>query len=267
LLRPVSLRFPLYLSLVTATGCLVSFNDYPLGDIEAGSGGGGAQGGAAAAAGSPPTKAGAPHEAGGAASQLARGDLIDDFEDGNQELPAAEGRSGAWYVVNDGRGAQTPSVGQPLVPSDLAPARSTSARGVHTFGGPFETWGALIGTNLATRSNVRAAYDVSAFTGVRMWVRSGGPSAAPAARSVRLNLPTPATSPGGGCSACNDHFGAAIPLTAEWQQVEVPFASLQPLGFGSPSPASVDLTQVLALELLFARSLTFDLWVDDIELY
>ncbi len=78
---------------------------------------------------------------------------------------------------------------------------------------------------------------------------------------------TPATTPGGGCTECNDHFGASIPLTAQWQPVQIAFADLEPLGFGSPRPTSVDLTQILALELLFARNVTFDVWFDDIELY
>ena len=37
----------------------------------------------------------------------------------------------------------------PLVPAPLMPARGTSTRGAHTFGGPFSGWGALVGTALA----------------------------------------------------------------------------------------------------------------------
>jgi hypothetical protein len=245
---------------------LVSFNDYPLGDIEGAgsptSGGKSASGGIATGDGG---DAEGPASSGGSMT-WSSDNVIDDFEDGNQALPELAGRSGAWYVANDGRGMQTPPMSQPLMPSPLMPMRAESEHGARTFGGPFQTWGALIGTSLATEAGKRVAYDLSAYEGIRLWVRSG--SMAPsAAKTVRLNILTPATLPGGGCFECNDHFGAVIPLTPQWQQVDVNLGSLAQSGFGTPKLASPDLEQALALELLVARGVTFDLWVDDIELY
>jgi hypothetical protein len=255
-------------------GCLVSFNDYPLGDIGAGAAGSGGapnggRGGGMSKAGAPSKTGGSgePGDEGGASGMLVAGEnVIDDFQDGNPAILEQQGRKGAWYVANDGMGMQTPRVDQPLVPSVLSPARGSSTRALHTFGGPFRIWGALIGTSLAMAGDRGAEYDLSGFQGVRLWVRSG--STAPgAAKSVRLNLPTPGTNAGGACTVCNDHFGFDIPLTSQWARIQVPFSSLEQQGYGRPILASADLEHVTSLQLGFDSDVVFDLWVDDIELY
>jgi hypothetical protein len=259
------------LALLALPGCFVSFNDYPLGDptpaagSQAGAGSvapsaGSSSGGALATAGS--SEGGAPD----VPMQLDTALAIDDFEDGDAAILELQGRSGGWYVANDGRGMQTPPGGTPLVPSALVPARGSSARGAHTFGGPFSTWGALIGTVFASNANTGVPYDLSGYQGLRLWVRSGATSAL-AAKQVRLNLRTPPTMMGGGCTVCSDHFGAEIPLTSKWTQISVPFATLKQVGYGRPMLTSADLTQAIAIELLFPVNVSFDLWLDDIELY
>jgi hypothetical protein len=148
----------------------------------------------------------------------------------------------------------------------LSPPRESSLRAAHTFGGPFPTWGALIGSSLATNGSEAAAYDVSGHTGIKLWVRSGATSLY-AAKQVRLNLPTPATTSGGGCSVCNDHFGVDVPLTSKWTQITVPFSSLRQTGYGMPRLFAPDLSHVMAIQLMFAKNVSFDLWVDDIVFY
>lgn len=284
------------LPLAFLPGCLVSFNDYPLGelnDAQAGSGTGGSgnagtgattSGGASTAGGKGATggTATAGTEASGGTSMTEGGadlgaagastfagidpNLIDDFEDGDERISEVAGRSGSWYAGNDGKGMQTPANEQLLMPSTLSPARDASRRAAHTFGGPFQTWGALIGAALASSGNQAVPYDLSHHTGIKLWVRSGSTSPY-AAKQVRLNLPTPATNQGGGCTVCNDHFGADIPLTSKWAQVSVPFSSLKQSGYGMPRLNSPDLTKVLSLQLMFPKSVSFDLWLDDIELY
>ncbi len=278
------------LLLLALPGCLVSFNDYPLGDPQgapAGGGKGSSAGGSGGAAASgrggvssggstAPTsgassKAGDTNDAGGPGTAGSTGVvpnllLVDDLEDGDQNILELQGRSGAWYAANDGRGTQTPSAGVPLMPSLLEPARGTSTHGAHTFGGPFPIWGALVATAFASSGNNPVAYDVSSYQGLRFWVRSGGmyPNAA---NKLRFNLRTPATIAGGGCTVCNDHFGADIPLTSKWVQVEVPLAMLQQRGYGRPSLPSPDLKHAMGIELVFGVDVTFDLWIDDLELY
>lgn len=285
--RPPSSRLRLSLALIFAVpGCLVSFADYPLGDLRgAASGGTAGDGGTTAAAGSTASESGSStsggsdasaagaRDAGGAdgtdggASALgAAPSMIDDFEDGDGEILPNEGRRGAWYSDNDGTGTQTPRTNQALLPSLLNPARDGSKRGLHTSGGPFSSWGALIGTSLTSSRGAAQPYDLSRYSGIRLWLRSGGTSTTLAKR-VRVNLLTPATTAGGGCSVCGDNFGAEAPLTSEWQLVEVLLSSMKQQGFGMPRLTSPDLKRVTGLQLAFPKNVSFDLWVDDIELF
>ena len=255
---PPSLCWSFAVLLLALPGCLVSFNDYPLGDLQpeaVASGGRGAGG----SFGTLPS-GGAP------AAVLGNTLVVDDFEDGNASILEQQGRSGAWYVANDGRATQTPREGMQLLPSPLTPARGRSAHGAHTFGGPFPTWGALIGVPFAASGSEQVAYDLSDYEGLRLWVRSGttGPGAA---TKVRVNLRTPATIMGQGCSVCGDHFGADVPLTPQWVQVDIPWVSLKQVGFGQPLLTTPDLAHAMGIDLLFVTGVSFDLWIDDVELY
>lgn len=297
-------------------GCLVAFNDYPLGErgsagaasvgsgaggtpssSTAGSGGGvdvdvavppppanssgnaGALGGSSATAGSgvggsSPSGGGAEETSGGSGEQPSVGGaapdvdpyLLDDFEDGDERIFEQQGRRGAWFVKNDGSGKQAPAPGDKALPSEFMLVRNGSTRGMHTSGGPFETGGATLGTTLAATDSGTTPYDLSVYRGLKLWVRSNAMSPA-AAREVRLNLVTPATSPGGGCTVCGDHWGFVIPLTSKWVQVDVAFADVRQQGSGRPRLTTADLTSVTSLELQFPAKVSFDFWIDDIELY
>jgi len=256
-------------------GCLVSFNDYPL-ELSSGASGDASLGGSAgkggasgagttagkASGGAGTSGASGTHAGGGQAPSSAPATMIDDFEDGDRNILEQAGRSGAWYAANDGQGMQTPPGNSALIPSSLNLARGSSLHAAHTFGGPFGAWGALIGTSLAADG----AYDVSAYDGIRLWVRSGSMSPT-AAKQVRLSLLTPQTNMGGSCTVCNDHFGAWVPLTPQWTLIELPFSDVKQEGFGVPKPPAPDLTRVTGIELFFPMGVSFDLWVDDIELF
>jgi Carbohydrate binding domain (family 11) len=239
----------------------------------------GAAAGTAAASGTGGTADGgaAPEALGGASGTGAAGappvvpaePLVDDFEDGDAALPQREGRSGSWYAANDGSfgGMQIPANGADVVPALLSPKRGESARGLHTQGGPFATWGAMIGTAFATSGDEPVPYDLSRYQGLKIWLRASA-SNPYATKKVRLNLPTTETTEGAGnCTTCDDHFGLDITLTTQWAQIDVPFASLKQRGFGRPTTTKLDLTQALGVELLFGANVSFDLWVDDVELY
>ncbi len=237
------------------------------GAVSGESGAGGATGNGAAAGEEPMSEAGAaPVAAGGVPSTPDGVSTVDDFENKDGAILELDDRKGDWYVSNDGRGMQTPRAGAELLPSSLEPPREESTQALHTVGGPFFLWGALVGVSLASG----AGYDLSGYTGIRLWVRSGAPAVggpgAVAAKQVRLNLTTAATSAGGSCTVCNDHFGADVPLTAQWAQVDLPLASLKQSGFGQPK-LELDLSAVLDLQLTFPANVSFDLWVDDVVLY
>jgi hypothetical protein len=295
------------------TGCLVTFNDYPQGDIglgylAAGAGnlagaGGGASAGAGAVSGSgvvagatsgsgasagsvstggsdvggslPTENGGTASEAGAGADSSAAGaptldgdpTMIDDFEDGDELIFERQGRKGAWFVSNDGKGTQIPEVGATVLPSAFMLARSGSERGMHTSGGPFQTWGALIGTTLAGVGDGAPPYDLSGYQGLKLWVRTNAMSPM-AAKEVRLNLVTPMSGmggSGGGCMTCG--WGFDIPLTSKWVQIDVPFSDLDQVGFGGPNQSSPDLTGVTSIQFVFPEAVSFDLWLDDIQLY
>ncbi len=269
------------LLLLALPGCLVSFNDYPLGDPQAtpGSSGKGSSGGAsvgpkagasssggsAASSGGTSSASGSP-DTGGTGAGFANPLLVDDFEDGNQAIVEQQGRNGSWYVANDGKGTQTPHADTPLLPSLLEPPRAASTRAAHTYGGPFPTWGALIGTTFASDGDIGVAYDLSRHQGLRLWVRGGG-MVPNAVKMTRLSMRTPATIMGGGCTVCSDHFGVPIPLTSQWTQIEVPFSTFKQIGYGRPILPGPDLNHALGIELLFPANVAFDLWIDDVEFY
>lgn len=284
-------------------GCLVGFNDYPAGDWGAGgklastNGGGPASAGGVAGSTEPPVTIAGSGAASGSAmtagttsggvvgSELGGGaagepsadagaggasepnpNLIDDFEDGDEHILRQQGRDGSWFVRNDGTATQAPAADAPALPSSFVLVRSGSERGMHTTGGPFETWGAVVGTTLATSSGIAVPYDLSHFQGLKLWLRTNSTSPN-AAKEARLNFVAVATSSGSGCTVCDDHWGAPVPLTSKWVEVDVPFSGLRQAGFGVPRLTSPDLTGVTALELAFPAGVSFDLWLDDPELY
>jgi len=279
-LRSLTRRWSKVVPFWLVGGCAISFKDYPLGELhpaESGTGAGGAggsitntrggtspSGGSSNGAGTTGTdpNTGEPGGAGDAPNE--NPNLIDDFEDGDDLIARVGGRNGTWYTVNDGTGMQTPRPDQRCLPSLLMTPHDGSSRALHTFGSSFQNW-ALIGTTLQTVGGPPQPYDLSRFTGIRFWVRGGSSMAS--AKQVRLNLPTAATRPGGVCTMCNDHFGTDVSFTSKWTQVDVPFDSLKQQGFGMPRPSSPDLKQVFAIELLFSKGVSFDLWLDDIVLY
>lgn len=260
----------LVLSGAVATSCLVSFNDYPVGDIRpdpsagapsmagnggsggtpGGNGGGGAGTGAAAATGG----------AAGGGATAAVVDLIDDFEDGNSQILPSEGRSGFWQTTNDGAGVQTPSSDAALS-ATLEPARGDSSRALHTTGSGFDRWGAAVRTDFNQQGFESQAYDVSGYTGLKLWARTGNGDT----DTVRVQIVTPGTEDG--CFTCADHFGSDAQLTAEWQEFTLPFAEMEQQGWGMPQLSSFDLENALGLQFTFARNDDFDVWIDDVGFY
>jgi hypothetical protein len=303
------------LAAVVTTSCLVSFNDYPVGELPpvngasagvgsvvasgsgavgsgaaASAGGSGAVGSGAVGSGATPsaggsggstasgatggtqqvgtggddTAGGAPGEEGGAPGhepvETFPEDLIDDFEDTDDEILANDGRSGSWIVTNDGTGAQDPGENESQLPVLLVPARGTSQRGLHTAGKDFTDWGASVLANLNEIGNEAALYDASRYTGVRFWARSGDGLE----HEARLALPSRETTTF--CLTCGDHFGSDFPYSGQWREVHLPFEDMQQDGWGQVRPA-LKPAELLAVQLLFVDGLAFDLVVDDIGFY
>ncbi|HWZ88479.1 MAG TPA: hypothetical protein VNW92_06500 [Polyangiaceae bacterium] len=279
---------------LSLTGCLVSFEDYPLAALNRGGAGGsgaaGADTGGATTGGSETSDAGtggsagsesavAGNGAGGmAAGGMAAGGMaaggsggtdlrlsdlmIDDFEDGDGHILPLAGRNGSWFVANDGTAQQIPSPNAATLPSLLSPPNGASTRALHTSGYGFTGWGALIGANFVVSGTMPVLYDISAHKGVSFLAKLGKTTAASQLRVAIQDYDTRVD-----CSLCGDDFGALVTLGNTFQTITVPFSSLKQAGWGKPQAAAFDPTRTYALTFSWPPHVTFDVWIDDVSFY
>jgi hypothetical protein len=204
---------------------------------------------------------------GGVPSQGPLSELLDNFEDGDSRIPMRNGRSGTWYVGNDGTGEQLPVSTGRLLPEALESPRADSRFVLHSSGGPFAIWGAFVGTSLIEGTG-SDWYDLGQYTGMRFWLRSRPPAGVTdAAVRVYVFVPTVHSNSGGTCTVCNDHLHASLPLAPEWTEVEIHFSSLRQEGWGRPPAQPGDVSRATAIQFGFRQGERFDLWIDDIVLF
>ena len=191
--------------------------------------------------------------------------LIDDFEDGNNELLPSGNRHGSWYVSNDGTGIQAPA---PTLDSDgqhpfllSSPGSPQSPQfALRTVGWGFTGWGAFVSVNLNAPDNAPCAYDVSAFKGLKFQAKGSG--------NLRAGIGTLATTQvanGGQCTGneCSD-FGAAVQLTDDWREVSIAFSDLNQPSWATPAEWSA--TDAVRLTYWVEQG-DFDYWIDDVQFY
>jgi endoglucanase len=200
--------------------------------------------------------AGAATAASGACAEIA---VIDDAEDGDNQVLLAGGRGGYLYTFKDSHGTS-------VVPDG---AFTTTSGGAHGSKNGLRLHGKLADRNDAYAGlglsflEPKAPYDASRFTGIAFYARV----APGAATAVRLKVPDVDTDPDGHvCKECYNDFGVDFQVTAEWTRYEVAFADLtQGSGWGDPRPAAIDLTRLYSLQWQVAtRGASFDLWIDDV---
>jgi hypothetical protein len=233
------------------TGCLVSFEDYPVGPLGSADAGAPATGGAA-------SETGGASGADAAASTL----LIDDFEDGNSQVLLNAGRNGYWFTANDGTGMQSPDPHADALPELLSPPRGMSTRALHTSGSGFSVWGALVGANFVAVGMTAMPYSISAYQGVTFTAKLGRVGVTAKARLSITNYDTLY-----GCTTCDDHFGATVTFSDAFQTIQVPFASLKQTGFGKPLLPTFATDRAYSLQFSWAKAETFDVWIDDVSFY
>lgn len=235
-----------FASCLPLAGCLVSFEDYPVGNLTQ------AAGGTAPASGTAGGEAPAPTFP------------IDDFEDGDNQVLLLAGRDGYWFTSNDGSspGKQTPDPRAPANPELLVPPHGASTRAMHTTGSGFNIWGALVGLNFHADGTGALPYNVGAYQGLIFSAKLGRNGALSKARLALTNSDTLY-----GCTVCDDHFGTTVTVGNEFQAIRVPFADLKQAGFGKPLLTTFDATRVYALQLSWTKGQVFDLWIDDISFY
>lgn len=190
--------------------------------------------------------------------------LVDDFEDGDEQLGVRCGRGGFWFTFNDGTagGVQTPAPTVRCLPSTPT-GRAGSTWAAHTTGTGFTSWGGGIGFHFVSAS---ASYDARPFTGLGFWARVGSTSKT----TMRMDFPDAETDPGGGvCGApaepCFDHFGTVLTLDTTWRYYVVRFSTLTQGGWGWVRP-SFDSSRVFGMQIQVGGGGSFDLWLDDVAL-
>lgn len=194
--------------------------------------------------------------------------LLDGFEDDDLTVEPSDGRSGVWYLFNDGTvGAAGPD---PLVCTKLvdAPAElGMLALRVTATG--FTGFGSGLGVDFRAG---KKPYDASELTGIRFWARVGEGKNT----RHRLQLVDGTTDKlGGKCNPavdapndekCENHFGKDLILASTWTQYVVPFADLTQQDWGLRAEA-LDKTTLYGLQLTAKAKLDVEVWLDEIEFY
>ncbi|MBN2196334.1 MAG: hypothetical protein JW751_26205 [Polyangiaceae bacterium] len=236
-------------------------------------GGAGNGGGGAGGTGSAETGGTGGGTGGDGTGGEANPDLVDDFETIDTHIEEVSGRSGYWYTYRGGGdGVITPDQGEDVRPGTL-PAGSGSGRGLHvTCTEPFTDWGGGFGFKLADGDPYAGLAD---YAGVTFLVRSGVGYGDPHPNLDFRVLITDIvkTNDGGTCppsghtaDECDNAHQQSLEVTADWTRVTLAFANLrQETGWGYQ--VDFDPSHALAMQIQAGVGDTFDVWIDDVELY
>lgn len=205
---------------------------------------------------------------GGAPIVPASGDLLDGFEDDDLTVELSGGRSGVWYLFDDGTvGTAGPS---PLACGKLVDAPAAlGSYAMHVTATGFTGWGSGLGVDFRAG---KKPYDASLMSGVRFWARVGDNKntrhrvqLADATTDALGGKCNPATTAVDG-EKCEDHFGKNLTFTTSWTLYVLPFSELSQIGWGK-SAAALDKTTVYGLQVTAKAKLDVDLWLDQIEFF
>jgi len=187
--------------------------------------------------------------------------LIDDFEDGNNQVNVAGGRDGYWWSAHDPKGST-------LAPDPFAPseggadgsAMAIRATGETAVGDPTDAWGAEFGINFVSQKG--GLYDASKYVGISFKARVDDKST----RMVRFKIGDVNTHPDAQmCKTCWNHFGKDMTFTPKWKEYTVLFADArQEPGWGDPRPPSITPNKLTSLDWTVKAGQTYDLWIDDV---
>lgn len=185
--------------------------------------------------------------------------VLDDGEDGNNQVLPAKGRGGYWYTFVDTAGSSiSPAAGQ-FEMAQGGGSGSTYAARMTGKVGTGQVVFAGMGLNF---TEPKGQYDASAYKGLSFKAKKGA-----GASKVRLKVPDVSTDPDGKvCGDCFNDFGADIELTDAWTTYVFPFSSMRQLpGWGSPHPASIDPTKLYGVQFqVNTPGAAFEIWVDDL---
>lgn len=183
--------------------------------------------------------------------------LLDDGEDGNNQIPETAGRGGYWFTFVDDLGSTV----QPKGEFAMAEGGANGSRHAARITGKMAPAGDSLYAGMGfALTNPKTPYDVSPAKGIRFWAK--GPA------KVRFKTPDINTEPGGDrCTDCYNDFGVDLYLMQDWIRYTVPFEDMsQQPGWGDRAP-EVDRTKLFAVQWQYnAPNTEYEFWVDDIEL-
>jgi len=193
-------------------------------------------------------------------------EIIDDMEDGDQDIRPIAGRLGAWFTLNDGTigASQTPA--GLFIMNSIPSRRGTSLYAARTTGHGFKSWSPLFGFWMNKQpAGLKQPYDARKYAGISFWARTNATSPI----AVRVVVPNTDTDPDGkmcgeaGSGGCSDHFGKNIAATSTWVKHVIRFADLAQAGWGR-KVESFDAKTVYGVEFQFDVGSEFDCWIDDV---
>jgi hypothetical protein len=183
--------------------------------------------------------------------------VIDDFEDGDANILARDGRMGGWWLSMSATATVTGmAAGGPPVPvAGGSPGRALHVSGMETGG-----WGVSLSANVA--ESFFGCYDLSAYTTLELSLKGrAGSKVIVLVRTAQVRA-LPPFSVG--------WWGLQVTLTANYQKVRVKLADLMP-SWGAPPP--FDATKVFAIDVNPVLPQVngmgvgeFDYWVDNLAL-
>jgi endoglucanase len=186
--------------------------------------------------------------------------VVDDGEDGNNQVNPAKGRAGYWYTFVDTAGSSiAPAAGQFSMTQGGGNGSTYAARMTGKVGTGQVVFAGM-GLNF---TEPKGQYDATAYKGLSFKAKKGSGTG-----SVRLKVPDVSTDPDGkACQECFNDFGADIELSDQWTTYVFPFASMKQLaGWGSPRPSAIDASKIYGVQFqVNSPGASFDVWVDDLK--
>lgn len=187
--------------------------------------------------------------------------LIDDLEDGNASLIAADGRAGSWYSFDDKTGTVMPaSTVDPMVlKAEALWSGDRSKYAMHTVGTGHTDFGGGLGFGMGAGT----CYNAVAYDGMSFWAKGVD-------TKLWVTVAVPETRKkenGGVCEGmgCGDDFGYAVVLTAEWKQYNFKWSQLTQMGWGTKAVFHAgEITGVDFRVASDAKPYGWDFWVDDV---
>jgi len=181
---------------------------------------------------------------------VGRSPLLDDFEDGDDELAPLEQRAGFWRWARE---SDAPGTAPALLPVPRTEPSARNRLALHVKGGTLVDWGATVEVSFRA-----ACYDASAYGGIKLQARGPGRIYV-ALREVGV-IPL---AEGGTCQRdCHNPHVAKIELSREWRSYEFRWAELRQRGMDTPPLAPSRLHSVAFL--IRPEDTPYDVWLDDV---